>query len=98
MTDDEKVRMLLGKPELLTQLAEECNELAHAALKLRRAMTGVNPTPVSEEDAWAALIEEIADVFVSLDALGIQTDEYEEQVCRIWDEKMCRWAKRLEDR
>lgn len=33
---------ILPKEELLCQLAEECTELAQAALKLRRAITGVN--------------------------------------------------------
>lgn len=40
---------LLPEEELLAQLAEECSEAAKAALKLRRARDGVNPTPVSEE-------------------------------------------------
>ena len=98
LTNLEKVRMHLGTPELLTQLAEECSELAQAALKLRRSITGINPTPMVEEVARSALIEEIADLFVCLDALGIQTDEYEDLVIRIWDEKMARWAKRLEEK
>lgn len=36
---------LLPEEELLAQLAEECSEAAKAALKLRRARDGVNPTP-----------------------------------------------------
>ena len=39
---------LLPEEELLAKLAEECSEAAKAALKLRRARDGVNPTPVSE--------------------------------------------------
>ncbi|MBQ8144313.1 MAG: hypothetical protein IJ042_05920 [Butyricicoccus sp.] len=92
-----KIQMLLGAPEILAQLAEECTELSHAALKLRRAMTGVNPTPISAADAMADLLEEIADVFAALEALGVHTDEYEETVCRIWDEKLARWVERLEN-
>lgn len=33
--------------DLLCQLAEEASELAQAALKLKRAMEGTNPTPMS---------------------------------------------------
>lgn len=93
-----KIQILLGTPEILTQLAEECSELTHAALKLRRAITGVNPTPICAADAMADLLEEIADVFATLEALGVHTDEYEETVCRIWDEKLARWVKRLENK
>lgn len=46
------VYLSLSREELLAQLAEECSEAAQAALKLRRAGSGENPTPVSEEDAF----------------------------------------------
>ena len=52
----------LPKTEILAQLGEEAAELAQAALKLRRALDGTNPTPVSEAEAWKALIEEFSDV------------------------------------
>lgn len=35
----------LPREEILAQLAEEASELAQAALKLRRALNGTNPTP-----------------------------------------------------
>lgn len=54
---------LLPEEELLAQLAEECSEAAKAALKLRRARDGVNPTPVSEEEAFGNLVEELADIY-----------------------------------
>lgn len=44
-----KVSDILSKTEILAQLAEEASELAQAALKLRRAMDGTNPTPKSVE-------------------------------------------------
>lgn len=37
----------LPKAEVLAQMAEELTEAAQAALKLRRAMDGGNPTPIS---------------------------------------------------
>lgn len=39
----------LGMNEILCQLAEEASELAQAALKLRRAYDGKNPTPKTVE-------------------------------------------------
>lgn len=35
----------LPREKILAQLAEEASELAQAALKLRRALDGTNPTP-----------------------------------------------------
>lgn len=46
-----KIFDVLPKEEILAQLAEECAEASKAALKLRRACSGVNPTPVSENEA-----------------------------------------------
>lgn len=40
-----KVSDILPKTEILAQVAEEASELAQAALKLRRALDGTNPTP-----------------------------------------------------
>lgn len=63
------VYLSLSREELLAQPAEECSEAAQAALKLRRAGSGENPTPVSEEDAFHKLIEELADVMLSASVL-----------------------------
>lgn len=38
-------------PEMLKQAAEECIEMAHALLKLNRIVEGVNPTPITIEEA-----------------------------------------------
>lgn len=56
------IRNKLPLEEMLTGLAEEAAELAQAALKYRRAITGDNPTPITQEDARKNLLEEIADV------------------------------------
>lgn len=45
-----KVSDILPKTEILAQLAEEASKLAQAALKLRRALDGTNPTPKSVEE------------------------------------------------
>lgn len=59
---NDKVVDYLDSSEVLAQLAEECSEAAQAALKMRRALDGVNPTPVTPEEAMSNLIEELADV------------------------------------
>lgn len=86
----------LDTPELLAQLAEEAAELGHAALKLRRAMTGTNPTPVTPEEAMEKLLEEIGDLFNCIDVLehtaGLDPWEMTDQ----YDKKLVRWAERLE--
>lgn len=57
----QKVSDILPKTEILAQLAEEASELAQAALKLRRALDGTNPTPKSVEECRKAFEEEYAD-------------------------------------
>lgn len=49
-----KISDILPKTEILAQLAEEASELAQAALKLRRALDGTNPTPKSVEECRSA--------------------------------------------
>lgn len=63
MNLDEKIKQHIPQDELLAQLAEECAELSQGALKLRRALTGINPTPVTVEEARKNLVEETADVY-----------------------------------
>ena len=82
----------LPTDELLAGLAEECSELAQAALKLRRAYTQFNPTPIKEERAEDDLYEEIADVFLYLEQIGYP----ESYVKEIMNKKRERWSKRME--
>lgn len=58
----EIVRDKLPASEILAQMAEECAELAKAALKLRRVLTGDNPTTVSYGMATENVLEECGDV------------------------------------
>ena len=41
----------IGEAAMLEQLAEECTELAKAALKMARIIRKENPTPVTEKMA-----------------------------------------------
>lgn len=71
MNLDEKIKQHIPQDELLAQLVEECAELSQAALKLRRALTGINPTPVTADEARKNLVEEAADVY---NVLGLLLD------------------------
>lgn len=70
--------------------------LAQAALKLRRALDGANPTPVSVSSGWMGLREEYADVLCCVELLFGESD-YE--ICaHIRADKMRRWKARLDAR
>lgn len=99
-----KVSDILPKTEILAQLAEEASELAQAALKLRRALDGTNPTPKNVEECLENIQEEMADVFVCLTMFGKSAERdgiliynrYMEKVIKIKYEKEARWLSRLE--
>lgn len=96
MTDNEFIRERIGMPEALAQLAEEAAELAQAALKYRRAITGKNPTPMSEEEALEHLREEIADVDLCIVVLGDVCEEQAAELKRM-ETKRNRWIERIKE-
>lgn len=55
---------IIGVPASLEGLAEECTELAQAALKYARHLRGENPVRKSEEELRENLIEEFAHVYI----------------------------------
>lgn len=87
-------RDYLTESELLCQLAEEAAELAQAALKERRTLSTDNPTPKTYQQAHIDLLEEVADVYVSLGEL-LSLEDWE-TVAHIREEKENRWIQRLE--
>lgn len=99
-----KVSDILPKTEILAQLAEKASELAQAALKLRRALDGTNPTPKTVEECLENVQEEMANVFVCLTMFGKSAERdgiliynrYMEKVIKIEGEKEERWLSRLE--
>ena len=93
----EYVRKNLTQEAQLEQLAEECAELGKAALKLARIYRGENPTPVKRTEAFHNLVEEIADVTLCIEVLGLNTPEALYNCGRIWEEKSARWKKRLQE-
>lgn len=97
MTAFDVITEHLEQEELLAQLAEEATELAHAALKLRRAYGQVNPTPVTARQAYEGLLEELADVQNCLTVLELNRPMVRMEVERTAWEKAERWAQRLLD-
>lgn len=93
---DKKIMEYMGEPEMLSLLAEECCELGHAALKLRRVLDGRNPTPQTEGAARANLLEEVADVY---NVIGLLLNcEESVEVYQIIQKKKARWLDRLEEK
>lgn len=89
---DLKITDYLKQPELLAMLAEECSELAQAALKLRRVIDGSNPTPKGYRQALCELTEEMADVELCMEQIVLTNDD---DVVRIKRQKQARWLARL---
>lgn len=90
MTEELKaIRRTLPRTELLAQLAEEAAELSQAALKFRRALNGLNPTPRTCAEAALDLQEELSDVALCAKLLNLNPDE------DIMEAKCKRWINRL---
>lgn len=84
----------VGEKDVLLGLAEECSELSAAALKLVRALEG--KTPKSKDICIIKFIEEYADVECMMMAI-MNAEWFEtEKVFDIYDAKVERWRKRLE--
>lgn len=64
---------IIGQAAALEMLAEECSELAQAALKLSRVVRGENPASVTEDRAQADVMEEWADVLICSEYLDEMT-------------------------
>ena len=88
----EYVKNTLPARDLLEQLAEECNELSKASLKLIRALElSENVTPTDTIEAYDNFVEEQKDV-ISVLWLLTNSDRY---AYIDGYPKMERWAKRL---
>lgn len=83
----------LGLIHIRKVLHEVCHDLAKAALKLRRARSGDNPTLITEEAAREMLLCHIS-MIMALDTI-LFNGEAREQMEKIKEQKMERWAKRL---
>ena len=94
----DQIRDIMPLAEIMTQLAEECTELAQAALKFRRTLSNANPTPVGRKEAETKLLEEIADVKLCLHVAGFEAVRHKIQVNRTISAKAERWLNRLLER
>lgn len=100
MTDLEYIVSKLSKEEILCQIAEEASELAQAALKLRRAITQTNPTPVSVDEAEKNLTEEHGDVSVAFAVYAVKSNWVDCQDVAAGESiraKYSRWAQRIKE-
>lgn len=96
-----KVSDILPKTEILAQLAEKASKLAQAALKLRRALDGTNPTPKSVEECEENLLKELADIKVAFtvylsDSKPCIKARVSEEINKTTEIKLDRWLSRLE--
>ena len=100
MNDLEYIAESLSDEDILCQIAEEAAELSKAALKLRRAITGTNPTPVTAEKAADNLIEEYGDTVVAMTAYFMKHGMIDRKVRDILEQinpKYSHWAQRIKD-
>lgn len=91
----------LSPEELTVGLAEECGELAQAACKLHRALNGLNPTQINKNTAIGMIVEELGDVLLYLDQLGINPEDAELNMkfkYERWVERLATAAKGFEDK
>lgn len=97
-----KVIEYISQEEILAQTAEEAVEFAQAALKLRRALYGKNPTPRSIPECWEAFEEEYGDLMNCIDALMLEDAQnyhaFMSKCGKLAEPKMKRWKQRLEAR
>ena len=100
MTNLEYISANLSDEDILCQIAEEAAELAKAALKLRRAMTQTNPTPVTVGEAVDDLFEEYGDTVGSFlvwaKKNSLDNEIYETSNENIYS-KFDRWAQRIKE-
>lgn len=100
MTDLEYIAANLSDEDILCQIAEEATELAQAALKLRRAISQTNPTPMTVGEAVDNLFEEYGDTVgafrVWAKKNNLDNEIYETSNKNI-ESKYDRWSDRIKE-
>lgn len=91
----------MSEEDILCQIAEEAAELAQAALKLRRAISQTNPTPMTVGEAVDNLFEEYGDTVGSFLVWAKKNGFYGKDVYEMSNEniesKYDRWAQRIKE-
>lgn len=85
------------------QVAEEAVELAHIAQKLARILRGEQPVAegVTFESEFEKFIEEFADMELAVsvtETIGGGHFDVDRKFLDIYDEKLIRWCKRIEEK
>lgn len=88
-----EINEILTEEQILGQLMEECAELIQAAHKVIRERQSVNKLH-GDCDYIAQVEEEAADVIACISQLSSISIENIDRIC---DEKLERWAKRLNE-
>ena len=83
------IQQSLTSPAAYEQLAEECTELAHVALKMARIERRENPTPAMLDLTSLDLKTEFTDILVCAYVLEMVFDN------ETFDYKLQRWCNRL---
>lgn len=83
-----------GEENQLIQTAEECAELAKAAIKRYRVLAAQAPCSESLTTSRAALIEEIADVLIMIEQI-VYIEDFENDVWKMVDHKIERQLERI---
>lgn len=83
----------VSEHRLYEQLAEECCELAQAALKMSRYLQNEDSVAMTKEEIHSKIVEEMTDVFVCLDTL------YQKQGIdmELAAKKVNRWKNRIDE-
>ena len=89
--DMEFLRRVVPKKDAMVLLAEECGELAQAAIKYYRMDSESIPTPLSEDEIHDMLKEELTDILVTAAVAGVKQDG------NLYDEKVSRWVRRINE-
>lgn len=93
MSNKEYIKSRLSNRALLEQLAEEAAEVSQAALKLIRTMpNSENPTPTTFNQACEDLTQELFDVVIAADILGLTLST---EAIKDDHPKIVRWAERV---
>lgn len=82
----------VSEHRLYEQLAEECCELAQAALKMSRYLQNEDSVDMNKKEIHSKLDEEMTDVFVCLDTLHRRPNINMELAAK----KANRWKNRIE--
>lgn len=96
MTTNGKLQYLrenIPVADLFGQLAEECTELAQAALKMQRHIREVNPPRKCLDEIMADIAEERNDVMICLELVHFGADKGSAVYWDAVDEKLDRWVR-----